>query len=145
MQMLCKNFLMSEEFQSPHGHYILKKGLLHVNYVPKRFLVETTWRCTWTLTLGKGLTNADIEEIVTNISPKPQSWRYISFSTAERSPKCNSTQEKSPCEQCVKIVYTRNNIKHTWIFLLCHEMDQCAPSRVFPIETGATIDTSWDQ
>ena len=30
-----------------------------------------------------------------NISPKPQSWRYISFSTAE----------KSPCEQCVKIVY----------------------------------------
>ena len=50
---------------------------------------------------GKGLTNADIEEIVTNISPKPQSWRYISFSTAERSPKCNSTQEKSPSEQCV--------------------------------------------
>ena len=102
MQMLCKIFLMSEEFQSPHGHYILKKGLLHVNYVPKRFLVETTWRCTWTLTLGKGLTNADIEEIVTSISPKPQSWRYISFSTAERSPKCNSTQEKSPCEQCAK-------------------------------------------
>ena len=50
---------------------------------------------------GKGLTNADIEEIVTNISPNPQSWRYISFSTAERSPKCNSTQEKSPSEQCV--------------------------------------------
>ena len=24
-------------------------------------------------------------------------------------------------------------------------MDQCAPSRVFPIETGATIDTSWGQ
>ena len=74
----------------------------------------TTWRCTWKLTLDKGLTNTDIEEIVTNISPKPQSWRYISFSTEERSPKCNSTQEKSPCEQCVKIVYTRNNIKHTW-------------------------------
>ena len=50
---------------------------------------------------GKGLTNADIEEIVTNISPNPQSWRYISFSSAERSPKCNSTQEKSPSEQCV--------------------------------------------
>ena len=108
-------------------------------------LVDTTWRCTWKLTLNEGLTTADIEEIVTNISPKPQSWRYISFSTAERSPKCNSTQEKSPCEQCVKIVYTRNNIKHTWIFLLCHEMDQCAPSRVFPIETGTTIDTSWGQ
>ena len=139
MQMLCKNFLMSEEFQSPHGHYILKKGLLHVNYVPKRFLVETTWRCTWTLTLGKGLTNADIEEIVTNISPKPQSWRYISFSTAERSPKCNSTQEKSPCEQCVKIIHTGNHIKTHLkkknIFLLVHELDQCAPSRAFSIET----------
>ena len=50
---------------------------------------------------GKGLTNADIEEIVTNISPNPQSCRYISFSSAERSPKCNSTQEKSTSEQCV--------------------------------------------
>ena len=50
---------------------------------------------------GKGLSNADIEEIVTNISTNPQSWRYISFSTAERSPKCNSTQEKSPSEQCI--------------------------------------------
>ena len=29
-------------FEGPHGHYILKKGLLHVNYVQKRFLVETT-------------------------------------------------------------------------------------------------------
>ena len=31
----------------------------------------------------------------------------ISFSTAERSPKCNSTQEKSPwpCEQCVKMSF----------------------------------------
>ena len=29
--------------------------------------------------------------------------------------------------------------------LLVHELDQCAPSRVFPIETGATIDTSWGQ
>ena len=54
--------------------------------------------------LRKCLTNADIEEIVTNISPNPQSWRYISFSTAERSPKCNSTQEKSLCEHCVEIV-----------------------------------------
>ena len=25
-----------------NGYYILKKGLLHVNYVLKRFLVETT-------------------------------------------------------------------------------------------------------
>ena len=95
MQMLYKSFLMSEEFEGPHGHYTLEKGLLHVNYALKRFLVDTTWRCTWKLTLDKGLTNEDIEEIVANISPKPQSWRYISFSTAE----------KSPCEQCVKIVY----------------------------------------
>ena len=101
MKMLYKNFLMSEEFEGPHGHYTLEKGLLHVNYALKHFLVDTTWRCTWKLTLDKGLTIADIEEIVTNISPKPQSWRYISFSTAERSPKCNSTQEKIPSEQCV--------------------------------------------
>ena len=26
---------MSEEFEGPHGHYILKKDLLHVNYVLK--------------------------------------------------------------------------------------------------------------
>ena len=26
MQMLCKIFLMSEEFEGPHGHFILKKG-----------------------------------------------------------------------------------------------------------------------
>ena len=95
MQMLCKKFLMSEEFEGPHGRYTLEKGLLHVNYALKRFLVDTTWRCTWKLTLDKGLTNEDIEEIVANISPKPQPWRYISLSTAE----------KSPCEQCVKIVY----------------------------------------
>ena len=86
------------------GHYFLEKGFLNVKYVLKCFLVDTTWRCTWKLTLDKGLTIADIEEIVTNISPKPQSWRYISFSTAERSPKCNSTQEKSICEHCVEIV-----------------------------------------
>ena len=30
------------EFEGQHCHYILKKGLLHVNYVLKRFLVETT-------------------------------------------------------------------------------------------------------
>ena len=47
MQMLCKSFLMSEEFEGPHGHYTLEKGLLHVNYAPKRFLLDTTWRCTW--------------------------------------------------------------------------------------------------
>ena len=35
----CSTF---EEFEGPHGHYKLKKGFLHVNYVLKRFLVETT-------------------------------------------------------------------------------------------------------
>ena len=34
--------MLSEEFEGPCGHYILEKGLLHVNYVLKRFLVETT-------------------------------------------------------------------------------------------------------
>ena len=89
---------------SGHRDDTQEKCFLHVNYTLKRFLVDQTWRCTWKLSLDKGLTNADIEEIVTSISPKPQSWRYISFSTTERSPKWNSTQEKSPCEHCVKIV-----------------------------------------
>ena len=34
--------LMSEEFEGPHGHDTLEKGLLHVNYGLKRFLVDTT-------------------------------------------------------------------------------------------------------
>ena len=42
MLMLCKSFLMSEEFEGPCGQYLLEKGFLHVNYVLKRFLVETT-------------------------------------------------------------------------------------------------------
>ena len=46
MQKLCKSFLMSEEFKGSHGHYTLEIGL-HVNYVLKRILVKTTWRCTW--------------------------------------------------------------------------------------------------
>ena len=39
---MLTSFLMSEEFEGPHGHYILEKDLLHVNNVLKRFLVETT-------------------------------------------------------------------------------------------------------
>ena len=31
---------MLEEFEGPLGHYTLEKGLLHVNYVLKHFLVE---------------------------------------------------------------------------------------------------------
>ena len=100
MQMLCKSFLMSEKFEGPHGHNLLKKGFLRVKYALNRFLVDTTWRCTWKLTLGKGLANADILTKTTVLKI------HVSFSTAERSPKCNSTQEKSPCEQCV---YTGNN------------------------------------
>jgi len=43
MQTLCKSFLMSEEFEDPHGHYTLEKGLLHVKYVLKCFFkVKTT-------------------------------------------------------------------------------------------------------
>ena len=87
MQMLCKKILISEEFEGPHGHHTLEKGLLNVNYALKRFLVDTTWRCTWKLTLDKGLTNEDIEEIVANISPKPQSWRYIIISDNGFSPR----------------------------------------------------------
>ena len=93
MQMLCKSFLILEESRGWHGQYILKKGFLHVNSVLKRFPVETIWRYTWKLRMGEGLTNADIEDVVTNILPKPQSWRPMSFSTTERSTK----GEKSPC------------------------------------------------
>ena len=38
MQMLCKSFLMSEQFEGPYGNYRLEKGILHVNYVLKVFL-----------------------------------------------------------------------------------------------------------
>ena len=37
MQTLCKSFLMSEEFEDPHGHYTLEICLLHVKYVLKCF------------------------------------------------------------------------------------------------------------
>ena len=40
--MLSTSFLMSEQFEGPYGNYKLEKGILHVNYVLKRFLVETT-------------------------------------------------------------------------------------------------------
>ena len=40
MQTLCKSFLMSEEFEDPHGHYTLEIGLLHVNYVLKCFFLS---------------------------------------------------------------------------------------------------------
>ena len=33
---------MLEEFEGPLGHYTLEKGLLHVNYVLRHFLMETT-------------------------------------------------------------------------------------------------------
>ena len=42
MLPMSTSFLMSEEFEGPHGHYILKKDLIHVNFVLKCFLVETT-------------------------------------------------------------------------------------------------------
>ena len=40
--MLSTSFLTSEQFDGPYGNYKLEKGILHVNYVLKRFLVETT-------------------------------------------------------------------------------------------------------
>ena len=48
-----------------------------MNYILKRFLMETTLRCTWKLTQGEGRTNVHIamqciEEVLTNSSPKPQ-------------------------------------------------------------------------
>ena len=40
--MLSTSFLMSEQFEGPHGNKKLEKGIQHVNYVLKRFPVETT-------------------------------------------------------------------------------------------------------
>ena len=40
--VLSTSFLMSEQFEGPYGNYKLEKGILHVNYVLKRFPVETT-------------------------------------------------------------------------------------------------------
>ena len=34
---VVQKILMSEEFEGPHGHYTLEKGLLHVNYCAKAF------------------------------------------------------------------------------------------------------------
>ena len=92
---------------------------------------------------GKGLTNAEIEEIVTNISPNPQSWRYIKLFHSGEKPKVKlNTREKPKWTMCSywKVETTSRRIEKT--FLLLH---QCAPSWVFPIETGATINTSWGQ
>ena len=89
----------------------------------KPFSRGQTWRCTRKLTLDKGLTNADIEEIVTNISPKPQKWRYISFSTAEGSPKCNEFNEA---------MNKGFHLKHTqraWVFARPQERVQTVQSR----------------
>ena len=46
---------------------------MHMNYILKRFLMETTLRCTWKLTQGEGRTNVHIamqciEEVLTNSS-----------------------------------------------------------------------------
>ena len=57
MQMLCN---ISEEFEGPHGYdTTLEKCFLHVNYALKHFLVNTPWRCSWKLTLGKGLVSGE--------------------------------------------------------------------------------------
>ena len=50
---------MLEEFEGPHGYDTLEKCFLLVNYALKRFLVNTPWRCSWKLTLGKGLVSGE--------------------------------------------------------------------------------------
>ena len=40
--VVCKSFLMSEEFEGPHGHCLLEKGFLHGKYALNRLLVDTT-------------------------------------------------------------------------------------------------------
>ena len=140
--MLCKSFLMSEEFEGPHGHCLLEKGFLHVCICIKPFFSVHNLKMHVKAHAGKGLTNAEIEEIVTNISPNPQSWRY------SQKPKVKlNTRESPKWTMCwthiVFILESGNNIKTHWkTFLLLH---QCAPSWVFTIETGATINTSWGQ
>ena len=64
---------MSEEFEGPHGHCLLEKGFLHGKYMHKPSFSGHNLKMHIKAHAGKGLTNADIEEIVTNISPNPQS------------------------------------------------------------------------
>ena len=80
-------------------------GFLHVNYVLKLFLVKTTWRYTWEHLLIKGLSNVDIEEIVTNIQPKPQSWSSTSFCTLEKGHL--NMHRKETSNKCSQINYGR--------------------------------------
>ena len=45
-----KSFLMSEEFEGPHGHCLLEKGLLPVKYAP-----SACERCAKTFSSGNNL------------------------------------------------------------------------------------------
>ena len=58
--------------------------------------------------MGEGLTNADIEDVVKNILPKPQPCRPKSFSTAERSTK----GETSPCVERERIYISSQDSIH---------------------------------
>ena len=112
-----------------HGQYILKKGLLHVNYVLKRFPVETTWRYTWKLRLGEGLTNADIEDVVSNILPKPQPWRPMSFSTAERSTKGEPMCRYVSSKTSTQALWLCFRWKPLFLAPFCHTLEHCVTLR----------------
>ena len=105
--MLSTSFvIMLEEFEGPYGNYILEKGLLHVNYVLKRFLVETTWRCTWSsrwvkaLFLEKVLTNADVVQKFSHVG---KVWRSTWSQFIE--------ERLSSCEICTKPFSSGHNLK----------------------------------
>ena len=108
MQMLYKSYLMSEEFEGPHGHYTLEKGLLHVNYAPKRFLLDTTWRCTWKLTLGKGLIFGERAEKCRCCAKVFSCWKSFKV----HNPHDHDTQEKSLLH--VNYVLKRFLVETTW-------------------------------
>ena len=90
MQMLCKSFLMSEKFEGPHGHNLLKKGFLRVKYALNRFLVDTTWRCTsrWVKALPMQTLKRLWQNVTKTTVLKIHIMHYISFPTTERSQKC---------------------------------------------------------
>ena len=148
MQMLCKSFLMSEKFEGPHGHNLLKKGFLRVKYALNRFLVDTTWRCTsrWVKALPMQTLKRLWQNVTKTTVLKIHIMYYISFPTTERSQKC-----KKPCKQCVIVYILETTSRRKKFFLLVFELDQCSVHHLVPFllkrcdQTGATIDTSWGQ
>ena len=103
------------------------------------------------ITLGKGLTNADIEEVVTKCHQNHslEDTYYALHKVFPRRREAKSV--KKPCKQCVIVYILETTSRRKKFFLLVFELDQCSVHHLVPFllkrcdQTGATIDTSWGQ